>query len=79
MQGGRAGFSAGTLNTAARIFFEKTIRTCAQRNFSQRIFLRISERNEYAIRQPSISAIRFGSRVSKKSKNLNGAAFVPNG
>jgi len=64
---------------ARRIFSKKNVRTRKRSNFSQKIFLRISERNEYAIRQTSVSAIRFDFRVCKNSKNLNDAAFIPNG
>jgi hypothetical protein len=61
-----------------RSFFQNNLsRSCASK-FYQKIFLRISERNEYAIRESSISAIRFGARIRKNSKNLNDAAFIPN-
>jgi hypothetical protein len=56
-------FSAETQIAAARNFFKKIIHGREQRNFRQRIFLRISERNEYAILESSISAIRFSARV----------------
>jgi hypothetical protein len=79
MQNRLARFSSKNTDRRRAVFFEKIIHGYAWRNFFSKIFLRISERNEYAFRQPSVSAIRFEVRVYKKSKNLNDAAFVPNG
>jgi hypothetical protein len=72
-------FPAKTPIAAAQYFSRKLFTATHDVTFFSKIFLRISERNEYAIRQPSVSAIRFEVRVYKKSKNLNDAAFAPNG
>jgi hypothetical protein len=74
----RAGFSAKLPITVAPIFRKISSRSHAA-EFYQKIFLRISERNEYAIVESSISAIRFGARIGENPKNLNDAAFIPNG